>query len=105
MTRDSARFPLVHNDNIAYGFRRNLLGLKPLGIVIASLALVATVWTVSRGWRTDGVFPPVAVVATLLNFCCVLGWLIGVRASTVRITADRYARSLLEAALDLEVKT
>ena len=32
----------------------------------------------------------------------VLGWLFGVNANAVRITDDRYARHLLEAASDLE---
>ena len=105
LTRDSERFPLVSMGNIEYGFRRNLLGLKPSGLAITALALVASGWSLFRGWHTDGVILPVAFVTTLLNTCVALGWLIGVRVATVRITADRYARSLLEAALDLELPT
>ena len=105
LTRDSQRFNLLHKTNIEYGFRRNLLGLKPTGLAITALALVATGWSLYRGWHTDGVVPPVALVTTLLNTCVALGWLVGVRAKTVRITAERYAQRLLEAALDLEPRT
>ena len=105
LTRDSERFHLVYKGNIEYGFRRNLLGLKQGGLAITTLALVASGWSLFRGWHTDGVILPVAFVTTLLNTCVALGWLIGVRSATVRITADRYARYLLEAALDLEPPT
>ena len=105
LTRDSQRFHLVYKGNIEYGFRRNLLGLKPVGLAITVLALVASGWSLFGGWHTDGVILPVPFVTTLLNTCVALGWLIGVRSATVRITADRYARYLLEAALDLEIPT
>ena len=105
LTRDSQRFHLVYKGNIEYGFRRNLLGLKQVGLAITVLALVASGWSLFRGWHTDGLILPVAFVITLLNTCVALGWLIGVRSATVRITADRYARYLLEAALDLETHT
>ena len=102
LTRDHARFPLVHKGNIEYGFRRNLLAIKPVGVAITTLALVASGGALVRGWYTDAGVLPVALVTTLLNICIALGWLIGVRGATVRITGDRYARSLLEAVLDLK---
>ena len=102
LTRDPQRFHLVYQSNIEYGFRRNLLGLKSIGLAVTALALAASGWTLYGGWQTDGVIPPVALMTTLLNSCVALGWLIGVRAATVRVTADRYARSLLEAALNVE---
>lgn len=101
-TRDPKRFHLVYTSNIEYGFRRNLLGLRPIGLAVTAIALVVSGWALYRGWHTGGVIPPVACVTTLLNGCVALGWLIGVRAATVRVTADRYARSLLEAALNVE---
>ncbi len=104
-TRDSRRFNLLYKTNIEYGFRRNLLGLKPTGVAITTLALLVTAWSLYRGWHTDGVVPPVSLITTLLNTCIALGWLVGVRAKTVRTTAERYAQRLLEAALDLEPRT
>jgi hypothetical protein len=45
-----------------------------------------------------------ATVALFLIGCILLGWLVRVRAGAVKLTADRYARYLLEAAGDLEAK-
>lgn len=39
-TRNEKKFPLVHGENRSYGFRRNLLGLKPLGLSLALIALI-----------------------------------------------------------------
>ena len=39
-TEDKERFGRLHEENISYGFRRNLLGLKPFGIAIG-IALIA----------------------------------------------------------------
>ena len=54
-TRDRSRFELVFAENVNYGFRRNMWGLKPWGLPMAlALALVAwalfvlTVW--GRSW-------------------------------------------------------
>ena len=34
-TRDSEEFPLLFKENVSYGFRRNLWGLKPLALPLA----------------------------------------------------------------------
>lgn len=39
-TKPSAKSSLLFDENIAYGFHRNLLGLKPLALCIALIALV-----------------------------------------------------------------
>lgn len=101
-TRDPERFHLVYKSNIEYGFRRNLLGVRPIGLTVTTIALVISGWILYRRWHSEGVVSLVAVVTTLVNTCVALAWLIGVRAATVRVTADRYARSLLEAALNVE---
>ena len=40
-TKDPQKFALLQADNRDYGFRRNLLGLKPLGLSLAILAFIA----------------------------------------------------------------
>lgn len=102
LTRDTKRFPLVFEGNIDYGFRRNLLGLKKFGVSVALTGLGASGWALSHGWTAAGVIAPVPAVVALLTVGLFLGWLFGVNANAVRITADRYARHLLEATLDLE---
>lgn len=41
MTRDRQRFALLFRENVDFGFRRNLLGLRPIGIAASVLGLVA----------------------------------------------------------------
>lgn len=38
-TRDTEKFKVLFNENISYGFRRNLLGLKPFGIALNVLTV------------------------------------------------------------------
>ena len=102
LTRDTERFPLVYKGNTEYGFRRNLLGLKKIGLSAAVVALGPSGWALLHGWNAENVILPVPAVAAFLTGCIAVGWLIGVRSTSVRITADCYARYLLEAALDLE---
>lgn len=100
-TRDMSRFPLVFKGLTEYGFRRNLLGLKPLALPITSVALLVCGWEVVRTWQL--IDPPsVAILATVLTSILLVSWVVWVREKYVRLTADRYARFLLEAALDQE---
>jgi hypothetical protein len=38
-TRDSEAFKFLFNENISYGYYRNLLGLKPIGIPLNLVSL------------------------------------------------------------------
>ena len=102
LTRDKNRFLLVYTCNAEYGFRRNLLGLKVFGVTLALVAIAGISWAVVHEWRTTSILAPVSAVSLLVTVCILLAWLVGVRRAAVRITADRYARYLLEAALDLD---
>jgi len=46
-TRDSKKFPLVFKENVAFGFQRNALGLRRLGVTI-SVVCIACVLVNSR---------------------------------------------------------
>lgn len=100
-TRDSARFPLVFKGLTDYGFRRNLLGLKPLGLPIAIVALLVCVWSAWVGWDMQKP-PAVAVGAALLTSGFLLSWVVWVNEKMVSLAGNRYARFLLEAALEQE---
>ena len=43
--RRGPKYPLIHNDNIAYGFWRNLLGMKGVALALAGCASAAIVVT------------------------------------------------------------
>ncbi len=97
-TRDRKDFPLVFEENCSYGFRRNLWGLKPLGLTLTVLSLLAVaalpivdpaVWTTGPKQRI--------VVPGLIDCLMLLAWVCIVTPRWVRIPGDAYAERLLEA--------
>jgi len=88
------RHPLVQTENTYYGFRRNLLALKPFAITLLLLLLVADVAAVPLGRD-----PQIVGVAVGVHLLTLLSWT-PVRASWVRRQADCYAERLFEALMD-----
>jgi len=41
-------YPMLHRENASYGFRRNMLGLKPIALAVAAIAALVT----ALGWWT-----------------------------------------------------
>ena len=109
-TRDTEKFPLVFAENINYGFRRNLWGMKPYGLVIAILAMVCS-WVfffwlaglpTTVTWSADALAKPDTVVVSRLvgsiaNTIVVAVWLLVIRPSWVKTAAEAYAERLLGA--------
>lgn len=100
-TRDHVRFPLVFKGLTEYGFRRNLLGLKPFGLPIVAVSFLLCVLFVGIKWNENKELA-VTIVATLLVAGLFLTWVTWISKGTVSLAADRYASFLLEAALELE---
>jgi len=42
-TRSKTKYPMVYSDNVAYGFARNLLALRPIGIGVALVCVVLNI--------------------------------------------------------------
>ena len=100
-TRDRGRFPLVFKGLTEYGFRRNLLGLKPFGLSLSIVALLACILQIWADWGSQEQIA-VPVSAALLSLALLVTWIVWVTEKTVAISANRYARFLLEAAQELE---
>jgi hypothetical protein len=100
-TRNAETFGLLLSENINYGTRRNLLGLKPCALVLASIGSTAcagaTIYACSR--LTDWVLPAICLLVSLL---CVLWWCFRITTGWVRITAFAYAERLLAACDQLQ---
>jgi hypothetical protein len=95
-TRDRKQFQLLFNENVNYGFRRNLWGMKVFGALFAILGLTACVLYLWLYWKSYQRFSAEAVVGSLFNLIFLLFWLFWVTRSWVRIAADAYAERLLE---------
>jgi hypothetical protein len=102
-TRDTVKFSLLYKELVAYGFRRNCLGLKPIAIVIC---IVAQIWLFTAAGVIgmsgfDGpallTLPMSARVVTAINVVLLLTWILFVSKRTVRTSAFMYADLLVRA--------
>lgn len=97
-TRDGKKFGLIFEENCNYGFRRNLWGMKPVGLTIALIAL-ASMATVPffelSAW--SGKRLGLMVTTAGLDLLLVFGWLFVFNPEWVRVAAEAYAERLLEA--------
>jgi hypothetical protein len=96
-TRDKQQYPLVFEENVNYGFRRNALGLRPLAIGLAVIGVLGGAFNIYRHLGDPVV--GLAVAATVVNVLLLCFWAFWVRRAWVRIPAQAYAERLMEAAL------
>jgi len=101
-TRDHSKFPLVFQENTNYGFRRNLWGMRPAGIILSIVGtVVCGVLVFFRLLESAGdlliPFSSTILSAVLLSF-----WICRFTASWVRMAAYVYARQLLAACDSLQ---
>lgn len=93
-TRDHSKFRVLFEENVVYGFRRNLLGLKWIGLTINAVVVAASVWMLwSAGWKPLPQYGTVLVV----GFLHALFFLIGVSENSVHDASDQYGRQLVMA--------
>jgi hypothetical protein len=97
-TRDTKKFSLVFAENTNYGFRRNLLGVKPLALAMCVLTLAATAL---HAWlSTAGNLSAVTAQSWSSGVVACIGivvWGTVVNADFVKTTAFAYATALLAA--------
>jgi hypothetical protein len=90
--RDRKRFPLVFKENVSYGFRRNLYGLKPFGIALS----IASTGLNGIGLYLAGTSATTIQISSLLiSIAFVAIWLLVINPNWVRDAANGYARALL----------
>lgn len=97
-TRDSKKFALIFAENTNYGFRRNLLGVRPLAIVMCLLTLLATAlhaWMGGAGNLSAVSGQSWASAAVACVGIAVWGGVVNVEF--VKTTAFAYATALLAA--------
>lgn len=95
-TRDTKKFPLLFKENVSYGYRRNVWGLRPIGIIVSLLCTLsagARLWFVYSGTGRSGVEISGAFAFSLLFLAL---WLFRFTTDWVRVPADAYAERLAE---------
>lgn len=92
-TADNQRFARLHEENVSYGFRRNLLGLRLIGIILSTLLILAEL-IVNQPSTVNEISnflsqPPIIIALALAVFLICF-----VTKSWVRSAAEAYAFAL-----------
>jgi hypothetical protein len=92
--KGNAPFDIVHSENIWYGYRRNILGIKLYGLVIWVFALIVAGAAFFFGRRPFIEFGGIIFVGAYLFFA--------VTEAALKRAADDYSKRLLDAAQSLQ---
>jgi hypothetical protein len=100
---DNKKFELLFKENVAYGFRRNALGLKPLGLLISCssllwVLLVEGVISLQHGFIDRAALvriPETATASLIVSAVMICAWLIFFTKESAHTAAFTYAESLL----------
>jgi hypothetical protein len=95
-TRDTKKYSLLFQENVSYGYRRNVCGLRPLGIAVSVLALLGDVAWLYHVRSTTGTVTTESAAALICVFVLLLLWMFRFTPTWVRIPADAYAERLAE---------
>jgi hypothetical protein len=93
-TRNTSDFPLVFKELISYGFRRNLRGMKILGITFSVTAILINSFLIYLLEPNKALV--ILVLAVIIgSTLSILAWLFIVTKNWVKDSAYAYARALL----------
>jgi hypothetical protein len=103
---DNKKFDLLFKENVSYGFRRNALGIKPLGVSVSigsllwSLIVATVLFGPTHKYIDVGALPrmPASSFACLtVSAVMILAWLLFFTRASLRTAAFTYAEMLLRA--------
>ena len=101
---DGKKFDLLFRDNVTYGFRRNALGVRPLGIVIA---IRCPLWVLAEGhlffgagvtiidWSALGQLSPPTIASLAVSGMMLLVWMFFFAKTSLRTCAFSFGWTLL----------
>jgi hypothetical protein len=105
-TRDTKRFGLLFKENITYGFRRNALGVKPVGW---SLSAISLLWVLATHGIISGsaeyffskealmTLSETAIASLAVSGFMFVVWIMFFTKASTRTAAFTYAETLLRA--------
>ncbi len=105
-TRDTNKFGLLFRENVAYGFRRNGLGIKPLGLAFSIGCLLWVLGTEGVLTMSSRQFvskvallalPETAIASLVASAAMLAVWIVFFTKRSVRTAAFTYAEMLLRA--------
>lgn len=112
-TRNTKTFGLLFKENIAYGFHRNMAGLRSLAITIALVAILAVlveqeVIRITSPFLNvvglESIGPP-AILSLVTSLGLLVAWIVAFKKEDVRRFAFVYSERLLQACEALQAQT
>jgi hypothetical protein len=94
-TRDKEKFGLLFEENVNYGFRRNLWGLKPYGIVTALIGTVSAGAQITQHWINAHDMSVTSIGCVAVTVFLLMLWLFAIKPEWVRSAAESYAMRLV----------
>jgi len=91
-TRNSKEFSVLLKENTNYGFRRNLWGMRPTGILLSAAGAIASCMPIALNWTQGTRFT--AVFATVVSVALFVLWIRRFTTEWIRIPSYRYAEEL-----------
>jgi hypothetical protein len=97
-TRDTKKFSLLYKENINYGFRRNLWGLRSFAIFLAVGLLICNYlfWSLKLNEFNPALFPKSFLYSSIGIGLIIIFWLLIVNKNWVKLVAFSYAERLCE---------
>ena len=104
-TRDTKKFLLLFQENVNYGYRRNVWGLRTIGIASSLVSFLVCGIRVYFVHQSTGKVDEALGGAGVFSAILLILWLFRFTADWVRVPADAYAERLAECAETLAAKT
>ncbi len=104
-TRDTKKYPLLFQELVNYGYRRNVWGLRTIGIVVSALSCAVTAGWFYQVYGATGEVGQETAGAFAFALVFLLLWIFRFSSDWVRIPADAYAERLAETVETIGAKT
>ncbi|KIV64821.1 hypothetical protein SZ54_3072 [Rhizobium sp. UR51a] len=98
-TRDQSRFNVLFAENVSYGFRRNLYGLKYPGLLLNAVAAAASCWLIYRASCANLSLYGIVLVVSAIH---ALYFVAGVTRKSVLEAGHQYGRQLVLSCEELQ---
>lgn len=92
-------YPLVHEENISYGFRRNLWAMRSPGLVASMIGLLSSIAALCYATVATHSVPLYAAAYALVCLVLLVWWVLRITPDWVREQADTYASTIMQAIL------
>jgi hypothetical protein len=103
-TRDAKAFRLLFEELVSYGFRRNLLSMKPLGLWLCVFCSVIETSLLVRAFRITAQIEISNAIFVGVDLFLLFCWWLLITPDWVRRAAEAYAERLLAASESLQTR-